>query len=135
MSWKASCRACSHSSVQSVMLPPRRLWSPAPIVPTIDRDLTVIPRTIPMFLAIRYPGSSLAEVMKLFGINESSFFSSSQSRVPSPESRLRSQQLPRLQLLQQAVYFLLLLHRREAGVHVVGGHLRPGLAHRLGAGD
>src|SRR5215471_15062935 len=113
----ASRRACSQSSVQSVMFPPNRLCSPAPIVPTIDRDRTVIPRTIPMFLTIRYPASSLAEVMKLFGITEAPPLSD----LPPSVSRLSgSEELSRLQLRQQPVHFLLLLHRGEAVVHVVG---------------
>src|SRR5262249_57399192 len=75
-----------------------------------------------------------AEVMKWFGITEAP--PPSASRLPPSASRLSgSEELSRLQLRQQPVHFLLLLHRGEAVVHVVGGHLGPGLADRLGAGD
>src|SRR5215470_4122366 len=60
---KASCRACSHISVQSVMLPPKRLWMPAPIVPTIERERTTMPRTMPRLRRTRKPGRSWAEVV------------------------------------------------------------------------
>jgi hypothetical protein len=53
ISSNASRRVSSQSSVQSVMLPPKRLCSPAPIVPTIERDRTMIPRTMPTLRTIR----------------------------------------------------------------------------------
>src|SRR5262252_6849161 len=59
----ASWRACSHISVHSVMLPPKRLWIPAPIVPTIDRERTTMPRTMPRLRRTRKPGRSWAEVV------------------------------------------------------------------------
>src|SRR5512135_2548370 len=46
------------------MLPPNRLWMPAPMVPTIERDRTTMPRTMPRVRVTRYPGSSGADVVK-----------------------------------------------------------------------
>ena len=43
----ASARVFSHSSEKSVMFPPTRVCSEPPIVPKIDRERTVIPRTTP----------------------------------------------------------------------------------------
>src|SRR5438132_1392438 len=51
----ASSRAFSHSSVKSEMLPPASVCSDAPIVPKIDRERTVMPRTTPRFLETRKP--------------------------------------------------------------------------------
>src|SRR5450432_1068778 len=60
----ASSRVCSQSCDQMVMFPPIRLCSPAPMVPTMLRERTVIPRTIPRLRTTRYPGRSNAVVMK-----------------------------------------------------------------------
>jgi hypothetical protein len=38
------------------------VWSAAPRFPITLRERTTIPRTIPKFLTIRYPGNSTAEV-------------------------------------------------------------------------
>ena len=37
------------------MLPPARVCNAPPIVPKIERERTVIPRTTPRFFVIRYP--------------------------------------------------------------------------------
>ncbi len=44
---KASWRARSHSSVYSVMLPPKSVWMVAPRLTMRLRERTVIPRTTP----------------------------------------------------------------------------------------
>ena len=44
------------------MLPPMMVCSAAPRFPITLRDLTIIPRTMPKFLTIRYPAISLAVV-------------------------------------------------------------------------
>src|ERR1051325_849974 len=44
------------------MLPPMSDCSPAPMLPTMLRDRTTMPRTIPRFLTMRYPGSWLPVV-------------------------------------------------------------------------
>src|SRR6516165_12170361 len=59
---KASERVRPHNLVNSEMLPPTRVCSPAPIVPTIERDLTTIPRTTPRLRLTRKPGNSNAVV-------------------------------------------------------------------------
>jgi hypothetical protein len=41
--------------VKRVMLPPKIVWSEPPIVPTIERDRTVIPRTTPRDRVTRNP--------------------------------------------------------------------------------
>src|SRR5512137_2682574 len=53
----ASSRACSHIVVSRVMCPPRRVWSFAPRVPTIERERTVTPRTTPSAWTTAYPSS------------------------------------------------------------------------------
>src|SRR5262245_47553561 len=62
MIWKASSRAFSHSSVYSVMLPPTRVCSEAPMLPTMLRERTVMPRTTPRLAAIRKPSNPNAVV-------------------------------------------------------------------------
>src|ERR1700676_126563 len=62
ISSKASSRVLSHRLVSNVMLPPIMVCSAAPRLPITLRDLTIIPRTIPRFRTIRYPGSSKAVV-------------------------------------------------------------------------
>src|SRR5262249_43216618 len=47
------------------MLPPKSVCNPAPILPTMLRDRTTIPRTIPRFRRIRCPGNSRAVVTRL----------------------------------------------------------------------
>src|SRR6476661_1474986 len=44
---KASSRACSHSVVSIEMWPPNTVCSLARVVPTIERERTVTPRTTP----------------------------------------------------------------------------------------
>src|SRR5207249_10511304 len=51
----ASSRVFSHNSVSNVMLPPTSVCSEAPMVPSTDRDRTVMPRTTPSDLVVRYP--------------------------------------------------------------------------------
>src|SRR5438270_7979118 len=46
-----------------VMLPPTRVCNPAPIVPKIERERTMMPRTTPNVFRIRYPSSSNAVVV------------------------------------------------------------------------
>src|SRR5881296_3333422 len=46
------------------MLPPNKLWMLAPMLPTIDRDRTMIPRTTPNDLVTRQPGRSKAVVVR-----------------------------------------------------------------------
>ena len=50
-----------------VMLPPTSVCSPAPIVPKIDRERTVIPRTTPSVRTTRKPSSSNCVVTMLCG--------------------------------------------------------------------
>src|SRR5438270_8220784 len=45
------------------MLPPKSDCSPPTMFPTIERERTVIPRTMPRFLTMRYPGSVSAVVI------------------------------------------------------------------------
>src|SRR5215472_7595225 len=59
---KASSRVLSHRFVSSVILPPQIVCSAAPRFPIRLRERTTIPRTIPKFLTIRYPGKSIPEV-------------------------------------------------------------------------
>src|SRR6476619_516333 len=47
------------------MLPPTSVCSDAPIVPTMLRERTTMPRTRPMFRTMRHPGSSKAVVTSL----------------------------------------------------------------------
>src|SRR5947208_5044202 len=54
----ACSRVFSQRLVRMVMLPPTSVCKPAPIVPTIDRERTMIPRTTPSVLTIRWPLSS-----------------------------------------------------------------------------
>src|SRR5687767_2719082 len=64
---KASARVVSQSSSKSVMLPPTIVWSAPPIVPTIERDRTVIPRTTPRDRVTRKPSrAGLVVVMAGF---------------------------------------------------------------------
>src|SRR5881296_1688173 len=46
------------------MFPPNRLWMPAPMLPTIERERTMMPRTTPSDLLTRKPGNSNAVVVK-----------------------------------------------------------------------
>src|ERR1700675_123640 len=62
MSWKASSRARSHSSVYSVILPPKSVWIVAPMLATTLRERTVMPRTTPRLEATRYPSNVKAVV-------------------------------------------------------------------------
>src|SRR5215831_5521641 len=55
------------------ILPPKRVWIPAPIFPTMERDRTVIPRTSPSCLVIRYPPSSNAVVTSAWSTVSSLF--------------------------------------------------------------
>src|ERR1700741_446238 len=50
------------------MLPPKRVCSPAPIVPITLRERTVTPRTSPRLRATRHPGSSKAVVTNVGAI-------------------------------------------------------------------
>jgi hypothetical protein len=43
--------------VNRLMLPPSRVCSEPPIVPKMERDRTVIPRTTPRFWATLYPST------------------------------------------------------------------------------
>src|SRR5687767_2632878 len=64
---KASARVVSQSSSKSVMLPPTIVCSAPPIVPTIERDRTVIPRTTPRDRVTRNPSrAGLVVVMAGF---------------------------------------------------------------------
>ena len=58
----ASARATSQSLVNAVMLPPTIVWSVPPIVPKIERERTVMPRTTPKVRTIRKPSSVNAVV-------------------------------------------------------------------------
>src|SRR6266850_2933882 len=49
------------------MLPPSKVCRDAPMLPTMLRDRTTIPRTTPRFLTMRCPGSSKADVTS-FGL-------------------------------------------------------------------
>src|SRR5215471_16604814 len=62
ISSNASLRVCSQRLLKSEIFPPTMVCSPAPIVPTIDRERTMIPRTTPRLRGTRYPGSSNAVV-------------------------------------------------------------------------
>src|SRR5439155_1384518 len=59
---KASSRVLSHRFVRRVILPPQIVCSAAPRFPIRLRERTTIPRTIPKFLTIRYPGKSSPQV-------------------------------------------------------------------------
>src|SRR6187431_3251927 len=50
------------------MFPPNIDWMPPTKLPTTERERTVRPRTMPMFLVTRYPGSSYAVVIMEFSI-------------------------------------------------------------------
>src|SRR5260370_526626 len=58
ISSKASSRARSHSSEYSVMLPPKRVWMPAPMLATMFRERTVMPRTTPPSPPMHYPSKA-----------------------------------------------------------------------------
>src|SRR6267143_979739 len=60
---RACSRVFSQRSVRMVMLPPTRVCKPAPIVPKIERERTMMPRTTPNVFTIRYPSSSNAVVV------------------------------------------------------------------------
>ena len=49
MRWKAWARVSSQRLVKSVMSPPTMVCKLAPSVPKIERERTMMPRTIPMF--------------------------------------------------------------------------------------
>src|ERR1035437_2784536 len=59
---KASLRVCSQSLLKSEMLPPTMVCKLAPMVPTMERERTTIPRTTPRLRFTRKPGSSNAVV-------------------------------------------------------------------------
>src|ERR1700730_3982073 len=65
ISSNASSRVFSHRLVRIVMLPPTIVCNAAPRFPSTLRERTIIPRTTPKFLTMRYPGSSRAEVTML----------------------------------------------------------------------
>ena len=44
------------------MLPPKNVCTAAPRFPITLRERTIMPRTMPKFRTIRYPGNSIAEV-------------------------------------------------------------------------
>src|ERR1700686_5116605 len=54
----ASRRGLSQRSVSRVILPPTRVWRPAPMVPKIERDRTIMPRTNPSVCTTSWPCSS-----------------------------------------------------------------------------
>src|SRR3569832_1918927 len=58
ISLNASARAFSHNSVYSVMLPPTRLCSAAPILPTMLRERTTLLCSLLWLCTMRCPGSS-----------------------------------------------------------------------------
>src|SRR5215831_13001180 len=60
---KASSRARSHMDVNKLMFPPTIVCSDPPIVPKIERERTVMPRTSPSERLILKPGSSMAVVV------------------------------------------------------------------------
>src|SRR5579885_39399 len=68
-----SSRVCSHNFVNSEMLPPTIVCSPAPIVPTMERERTTMPRTIPRLRLTRKPGSSNAVVTYSCGTMPASY--------------------------------------------------------------
>ena len=45
------------------MFPPTRVCNPAPMVPKIERERTMMPRTTPKVFTTRYPGNSKAVVV------------------------------------------------------------------------
>src|ERR1051325_11110759 len=64
---KASARACSHIDVRSVMSPPKNCWNFTPMLPTTERDRTVMPRTTPRVRVTRNPSSEFAVVVRKSG--------------------------------------------------------------------
>src|SRR5437588_3898757 len=60
---RACSRVFSQRSVRIVMLPPTSVCKPAPMVPKIERERTMMPRTTPNVFTIRYPSSSNAVVV------------------------------------------------------------------------
>src|SRR5438270_13997476 len=60
---RACSRVFSQRSVRIVMLPPTSVCKPAPMVPKIERERTIMPRTTPNVFTIRYPSSSNAVVV------------------------------------------------------------------------
>jgi hypothetical protein len=52
------------------MLPPTSVCNDAPSVPTIDRERTVIPRTTPSVLVVRYPSRPSAVVVIAWEMGE-----------------------------------------------------------------
>src|SRR6266404_2481978 len=59
----ACSRVFSQRSVRMVMLPPTSVCNPAPMVPKIERERTMMPRTTPNVFTIRFPSSSNAVVV------------------------------------------------------------------------
>src|ERR1019366_5604638 len=70
---KASLRVCSQSLLKSEMLPPTMVCKLAPMVPTMERERTTIPRTTPRLRFTRKPGSSHAVVTNSCGTMSSPF--------------------------------------------------------------
>src|ERR1039458_5886915 len=70
---KASLRVCSQSLLKSEMLPPTMVCKLAPMVPTMERERTTIPRTTPRLRFTRKPGSSNAVVTNSCGTMSSPF--------------------------------------------------------------
>jgi hypothetical protein len=60
---KASPRVFSHNSVKRVILPPARVCRAPPMVPKIDRERTVMPRTTPRLFTTWWPTISKAVVV------------------------------------------------------------------------
>src|SRR5215472_1877354 len=73
MSSNASLRVCSQRLVNSEMLPPTMVCRLAPIVPTMERERTTIPRTTPRLRLTRKPGNSNAVVTYSCGTMPASY--------------------------------------------------------------
>src|SRR5689334_2273398 len=97
------------------MLPPKRLWIPAPIVPTIERERTTIPRTMPRLRLIRKPGRSWADV-----VNARSIMG---GRLREGLARLLRNEL-RLETDQRVLVALRAPEAREDAGAVARGHAR-----------
>src|SRR6266850_5557089 len=83
------------------MLPPNSVCSDAPMLPTMLRERTTIPRTTPRLLTVRWPGSSKA-VVTSFGLMAGivlSWLQGAHSLVPIVSPRRAA--LPRIDLRRE----------------------------------
>src|ERR1035441_8399194 len=112
ISSKASLRVCSQRLLNSEILPPIMVCKPAPMVPTMERERTTMPRTTPRLRVTRQPGSSKAVVT----------FSWGTMRAPG-----KTIDFDHRRILDDDAFLQLIVYPHAGGA--VDGGLRGGAAH------